>query len=911
MTKTPTLRPGKELHWRTLWMALATAFLFFIPYIITSQGYFLFYGDFNVQQIPFYQMCHQMVRTGQIGWNWYTDLGANFVGSYTFYLLGSPFFWLTLPFPNSFVPHLMGPLLILKFGLSAFTAYFYLRRFTKTPEAASLGALLYAFSGFSVYNIFFNHFHEALVFFPLLLLGVELFLAENRRGPLLFATFICALSNYFFFFGMAVFCILYWFLRTWMGKWNLSVKRFLCFLLEIVLGVGLAAVLLAPTFYSVMQMGRVSEFSLGWSALLYGKEQIYLNVIEVFFFPPDLPARPVYFTGSTVQWSSLGGWMPVFGMTCVIAWLQSKKGNWLRRLIIVLFVMSMVPILNSAFYMFNSAYYARWFYMAVLMMALATVLTLEDDTVDFRRGFRWAAVITALFTLVIGFFPSKQNEDGSFSYGLFTDGYSSSTYTLRFWTSCGIAILCLVLTWFLMKLRTRHFRRFMNCAVLSVCIVSVFYAAVFIGGGKTHGYDDQAVTIDQLLENTVSLPDDTDNHYRIDVYDGVDNTGMSLGYPCIQAFHSIVSASITNFYTYIGVERGVGSRPETDVYAIRPLLSVRYLMDSDVGKAFASAAGTTEMPGWTYYDTQSGYEIYENDNYIPYGFTYDYYMTEAECEQYEGNDRASLMLKAILLSEDAINRNNDILTDLADDYSIGASTGSLAAKTGKKELVLDQYTMAYNAADRAATACTDFVGTTHGFTANADLERENLVFFSIPYEENGWTAYVDGVETRIEVANVGFMAVRVPAGQHQIEFRYHTPGGTLGIAISCGALVLTAIYLLAVFFLRKKAPNRFCVAYPEREELEARPDPYRWEELPQEPETSPEAAGSPIPVAETELPPVDEAPVLYPPATVKPNETIPPTDEVEIPGMDAAQDSTAGAEDAPGSDSDDNSRSEG
>ena len=148
--KSVMLKPSKEKHLFTFLIALFTASAMFLPYMFLSEGYFTFYGDFNVQQIPFYQECHQAVRDGNIFWNWNTDLGVNFIGSYSFYLLGSPFFWLTLPFPNSFVPYLMGPLLILKFACSALTAYMYIRRFTRTPQSASIGALLYAFSGFSV-----------------------------------------------------------------------------------------------------------------------------------------------------------------------------------------------------------------------------------------------------------------------------------------------------------------------------------------------------------------------------------------------------------------------------------------------------------------------------------------------------------------------------------------------------------------------------------------------------------------------------------------------------------------------------------------------------------------------------------------------------------------------------------------
>ena len=65
--------------------ALLCAACFIVPYMIVDGGYFLYYGDFNVQQIPFYKLCHEAIRNGEIGWSFTTDLGANFIGSYTFY----------------------------------------------------------------------------------------------------------------------------------------------------------------------------------------------------------------------------------------------------------------------------------------------------------------------------------------------------------------------------------------------------------------------------------------------------------------------------------------------------------------------------------------------------------------------------------------------------------------------------------------------------------------------------------------------------------------------------------------------------------------------------------------------------------------------------------------------------------
>ena len=207
---------------RAFLIALATAALIFIPFIIWDKGYFFFYGDFNVQQIPFYKLAHEAVRSGDLFWNWYTDLGANFIGSYSFYLLGSPFFWLTLPFPTEFVPHLIGPLLILKHACAAATGTLYFKRFVAPRSYAVFGGLLYAFSGFAVYNIFFNHFHEAIIFFPLLLVGLEELMVNNRRGVFALAVAINAFVNYWFFIGEVVFVLIYFAFRAASPDWHMT-----------------------------------------------------------------------------------------------------------------------------------------------------------------------------------------------------------------------------------------------------------------------------------------------------------------------------------------------------------------------------------------------------------------------------------------------------------------------------------------------------------------------------------------------------------------------------------------------------------------------------------------------------------------------------------------------------------------
>ncbi len=799
--KASLLKCGKEKKLSTFLTALLTATLLFLPYMLMTEGYFTFYGDFNVQQIPFYQMCHKAVREGNIFWSWSTDLGANFIGSYSFYLLGSPFFWLTIPFPNSFVPYLMGPLLILKFALAALTGYMYIRRFTRTPQAAQIGGLLYAFSGFSVYNIFFNHFHEAIIFFPLLLLALELLLTENRRFLFALAVCLCAVSNYFFFFGMVVFCVIYYLVRVFSKAVKFKITSFLVLCLEAVLGFLLSAILLLPAISAITGNYRVSEFLTGWNAIMYGKEQIYANVLQCFFFPPDIPARPVFFPGADVKWSSLGGWLPIFSTVGVFSWFRLKKKNWLGRMIGICIFMAMVPILNSAFYAFNSAYYARWFYMPILLICLATVVLTEDSETDWRYGYGWVLGITLAVSVVIGLFPSK-NSEGEITLGLYTQG-TDKTYMLRFAVACLIAICSLIILGLLLKLRKRSFKLFFKTAIPCICIVSLIYGHVFIASGRAHSYDIKEVMIDSLIEGEVTL-EDTDK-YRVDVYDGVDNTSMYLGLNGINAFHSVVPSSVFEFYDFIGVERSVGSRPDTEQEAIRPLLSVKYLLNRVSGDDFIDTeTNEAKMQGYKYLKTESGYYIYENENYIPYGFSYDYYMDYDFCEAHTEENRARLMLDAILLTDEQIEKYGYMFENIVD------------FQARQSVIVSEEESFAQSCADRAKTSAYDFKIDNNGFTAGVVRSKETLVFFSVPYDE-GWSATVNGKECEIEKVNAGFMAVKVDEGNSVIRFNYQTPNLVNGIKITILAAALMLVYILAYTLYSR---NRQAVAeYPEGEKL--------------------------------------------------------------------------------------------
>ena len=176
--KTAYLEKSTETknYYNPLFM-LFSSFLMYVlailPILVKRGLPFFYYGDYNVQQVPFYILAHRAVRSGEFFWNWNVDLGGSMAGDFSFYLWGSPFFWLTVPFPESAIPYIMPFLMALKYAVAATFAYIYIKRYVHKYIYAMIGGYLYGFSGFNACNIVFNHFTDSVCFFPLFLIFFE------------------------------------------------------------------------------------------------------------------------------------------------------------------------------------------------------------------------------------------------------------------------------------------------------------------------------------------------------------------------------------------------------------------------------------------------------------------------------------------------------------------------------------------------------------------------------------------------------------------------------------------------------------------------------------------------------------------------------------------------------------------
>ena len=105
--------------------------------------------------------------------------------------------------------------------------------------------------------------------------------------------------------------------------------------------------------------------------------------------------------------------------------------------------------------------------------------------------------------------------------------------------------------------------------------------------------------------------------------------------------------------------------------------------------------------------------------------------------------------------------------------------------------------------ERAETVLQNVNITTDRVTGNISADSDKLLCLSIPYSK-GWTAYVDGEETKLMKANVMYMALEISEGDHEIELRYTVPTIKIGAIFTIFGLLLLFAYYMWYYIGRKK-----------------------------------------------------------------------------------------------------------
>ena len=153
-------------------------FLMFFIVLVRNSFTIPVSGDFTLQQIPFYYNGYDdwwaSITSGQfVMWDDSGMLGVNNIGANSFYYLFNPFFLVLLLVPRDWLIQAQAFMMMTKMVLAGVTMKLLLEHFKLKEETTWLFALAYAFCGWNLYYLWFNHFLEITVLVPLMLLGIE------------------------------------------------------------------------------------------------------------------------------------------------------------------------------------------------------------------------------------------------------------------------------------------------------------------------------------------------------------------------------------------------------------------------------------------------------------------------------------------------------------------------------------------------------------------------------------------------------------------------------------------------------------------------------------------------------------------------------------------------------------------
>ncbi len=737
-----------------------------LPDLVSTGGFYI-WSDVTSQMLPFVYESKRMFASGIPFWSWNTYLGDNFYAPYAFYTVFNPFSWINFLFPYRYLGLGFTMVLYLKFLVCGYVSQKYLEKLGFGHRLSLIGCLLYTFSSWSISNLFYYMFVEPMIAFPLLLLFIEKFLRGDKHGctGLAMAAFVVIMINYYFAPASFIAATIYFFTRLCYLTKNKTSRLHLTLRAagSVLLGIVCASLMLIPVAIKLSEAPHAP----------YPDD--YFNVFETLdrilwlLFPKAHEAGTSYILFKRT-WNSNAASIAIFGLLPILLLFTKKGHGWIKWFAGILLVLYMTP-LNGVFSLFTELYYTRWAYALSLAIIIGTLYYLKDYGMPRMRYAIWyCAIVYGAFFLFNGASVYWQIHNGS--------DVEVASRVPRLMLDAGLVATNVVALLIVCSKRLRNNPRFTpTLASVAVC-VTVQLLVFTIPNVKGFPHESRISGENEYFLNDTDFRNEGDFSYRTDFSrlgperTTIYNMGLICNRPSLQTFHSIQSKRARAWNEIVGrtYDKDRAFYPEKFRKSFEALTSVKESVVLAEEVTDTCISGKMIMKDGLF-------NVYETDHYIPMGFAYDTYITSDMIDAHTADDK-NLDIPLILLSALAVKPEDE--KELSTFMKKGRIT---------EEISLDSVV-----ARRRRIVCDKFTGNTRGFDAHIDADSAAVVFFSVVADE-GFNAYVDGEPTKIYETNLGFSSVVVPAGSHDITFRYFPPGLKLGLLFSAiGIAILALLY---------------------------------------------------------------------------------------------------------------------
>ncbi|MGO5222745.1 YfhO family protein [Bacillota bacterium LCP21S3_D9] len=388
-----------------------------------------------------WHLLHDHSLTPQ-AWSFGLGYGSDVLTTLHYYCIGEPLAALTVFIPERFTKYYFEFLILLRpylagLSFSAYAEYMIGRKqlhgtgSCTTTSSGSFpilcGALCYVFSGTVLYlGMLHPFFVTPMIYLPLLLLGVEKVLRERKPRIFLVTVWLAALSNFYFFYMLALMTAVYALVRVIARTHGeQAIRRLLQLLGYAAAGTMAAGAVLIPI---LVQFQSDPRNATSYGLPLFYEKEYYSELLKnaVTFIN-----HPLYDTELCLS---------VVCIAAVITLFFLRGHGQLKLAVIGAAVMLCLPaagyVMNGGAYVIN-----RWTFAVEFLFAFVLTVVWSDEQVRFRgknigRGLAFSLVLVTLaLNIVIGYLRIPAGENGGTGQNGFPSEFADEQTAAEYMTA--------------------------------------------------------------------------------------------------------------------------------------------------------------------------------------------------------------------------------------------------------------------------------------------------------------------------------------------------------------------------------------------------------------------------------------------------------------------------------------------
>ncbi len=551
-----------------------------------------------------------------------------------------PLDFLSIFVPGAYTEVLYMALIVLRIYLSGLAFSLFGRYWALTEEQLLPAAFIYMFCGqIMLQGILHPTMISTFIILPLLLLTAERFM--RREGFLAFSlvVFLGFMSNYYLMYMCAIVLAGYVLLRfpavyreeRLRNFFRLFVRMMGAFLL----GMAMSMATLMPIIHSLGTSARLAGEGQVENLWLYADTKRYYRWLLELIAPMQTLKNNTYLHFAA----------PVL-LAVVLLYRERKAHRELKWALLLELLVLLVPFGAYAFAGFTNVT-NRWMFLLAMTLAMTFAVM-------------WPRMI-ALRRADIGCFVVLLAVYGGVAW--------YDEHHIGIYAQCGMLMLAVSIVFFALLGRVRMQQRLLShlstlLILFCVCINGyMLYDAQY--GGVVEEFYDQWVSREGILASPLSrfTQVDDDTFYRVDsdlVLSNMENYSLPLGYRSTAQYNSVLNAAITHNLLELD-SVGIGA-----IHRFQHL-DARAGMEAlaNVGYYLTYTANPGHVPyGFVRVDDLSDaeYTLYRNMRALPFGYSYDQYMTREEYLALDPASREQAQLQAAVVEEapEGIDRAGDL-----------------------------------------------------------------------------------------------------------------------------------------------------------------------------------------------------------------------------------------------------------